>query len=208
VQRPRRTAALLLVVLFPGFALARQGSLAVVNLSAPAGHEVALRAAELLRPWTGGRASEPQLAARLAGRPALPPSGEPRDLVVALERVRARSASAEEVTRLGQLLGVDYLLLLQVTPATLSARLYSVGLSRYAPRTYQSADHDLLRLMSYVREQAGGPGSGPSPASARKPSHLRWWIWGAAAVVGGIVLGFALSTRDDSKGELRVQVNR
>ncbi len=200
-----QTVALLLVLSLPAAALGGKGRLAVVNMKTD-GAELVSRAAEALGPHVGGWASQPSIAAFLAGEqnPGALPSGDVgQELTSLVAGLRAGKSSARELTALGRLLGVDYLLLLRVKPSRYSAKLYSVGTQSYAPRSFDSATHDLRLLKSYVKEQAG-----QKKRPAKKSAISRWWMLAAAAGLAGITIGLALSSGDDHSGDLTITVRR
>jgi hypothetical protein len=186
----------------------RRGTLAVVNLTPQgAGHEIAGRARETLAPHLGGWAREQGIAAYLEGRPhsARLPSGETgRELGLLCERLRAGQALQKDLSDLGRLLGVDYLLLVRVRGRTLAARLFSVGRGSYAPQGYEAPADDLGRLRDYVREQTRAPAR-PAKSGSR---WGRWWIWALAAGVGALTVGLALGAKSDESGDLRIRVSR
>ncbi len=206
---PRRlgpAGAVLLLLSLPGTALGRPGALALVNLGR-AGWERAVEAQGHLKPLIGAWARDPGIAAYLAGRPnpgALPGGETGQELVRRVDSLRAAQRPAEEdLSALGRLLGVDYLLLLQVRARTVSARLYSVPRGRYAPRGFEADTGQLATVAAYVRDQA----QGGAPAPRKSPT--RWWIWAIAAGVGALTLGLALGLQgDDPSGELRIRASR
>lgn len=195
----------LLLWLLPGAALAREGTLAVVNLSAGTGHETVARAAEAVSDSLGGLARQPSVAALLAGRPnpgPLPAGDAGKEIAVLVDRVRSRQASSGELASLGRLLGVDYLLLVAVRGSGYTARLFSVHRGAYSPDTLDAPTGDISQLRFELRQQT-------RPVKPTTRSWLkRWWVVGLVAAVGGVTLGLALANRDQSSGDLRIRVSR
>jgi hypothetical protein len=192
----------LLAVLTPVHAHAREGTVAIVNLGGSAGSDVAARVSDALRDLVGGQARQPGVAAYLIGRPEgkLPAGEVGKELEVLVGRLRSRQTSQGELGSLGRLLSVDYLLLMAVRGGGYTARLFSVHRLSYAPDTLQSPFGDSAELRAYVRQQT-------RPARASVKSWLkRWWVVGLAAVVCGVTLGVALGTgHDQNSGELRIR---
>ena len=183
-----------------------RGTLAVVN-AGKGRHEVVERVARALGPHLGGWTRQPGVDAFLAGRPspgALPVGKTGEDLVRLVEKLREdRSPSRTELTELGRLLGVDYLLLVRVGARSLVARLYSVHRQADAPEGFEGRVGDEARLRDYVLAQTRGPSR---PAGRR---WSRWWIWAAAAGLAALTIGLAVSSGgDDAKGDLRIRVTR
>jgi hypothetical protein len=198
--------ALLLVALLPSSAMARSGSLALVNLVPGQGFEVTAAARVAMAPLVGGWARHESIAAFLDGRPnpgALPSGEVGRELAALVERVRSRQTYHRDVADLGRLLGVDYLLLLKVRGTGMSARLYSVPRAAYAPQGLEVSGHDVALLKAYVRDQTREPAT-----QAKTSSKRRWWILGAAIALGGLTLGLSLAAKNETSGDLRVRVTR
>jgi len=197
----------LLAAAWPAASQGKQGTLALVNTtSGGGGFEVAERAAEALKSYVGGWARQPPIAAYLAGRPnpgPLPAGDVGRELTSLVERLRLRQAQGRDLSDLGRLLGVDYLLLLHLKPSGYAARLFSIHRQAYSPQGLEAKGHDMGLLREYLREQTRIPKEAP-----KKRSWARYWIWGAAAVLGAVTLGLALSAKDDTKGDLRIRVTR
>jgi hypothetical protein len=216
---------LVLLVALPRAALAREATLAVVNIGAPSGASLSGRAATTLQDSLGGLARHPGVAAYLAGsgasgegsrgaakagegsRGAAKASGLPageagKEIAALVERARTRSAAPGELGSLGRLLGVDYLLLVLVRGHGYSARLFSVHRLAYSPDTLESSVGDTTELRPYLRQQT-------RPAKSSVKSFLRrWWIVGLIAVVSGVTLGVALGTRSSDTGDLRIRATR
>jgi hypothetical protein len=194
----------LLVTLLPCAALAERGVLAPVNIGTQ-GWDVAQKAARELGDLVGGWARQAGISAFLAGRPSpgsLPAGDTGEDLVRQVEHIRTtRSPDTGKLAALGRLLGVDYLLLLQIRPATLSARLFSVRLGAYAPQGFEGKPKDTARLKAYVLAQTRASGG-------EKKTRVRWWIWAIAGVVAAVTVGLALGLSDSNSGDLRIQVHR
>lgn len=182
-----------------------RGTLAVVN-AGKGRHEVVERVARALGPHLGGWTRQPGVDAFLAGRPspgALPVGKTGEDLVRLVEKLREdRSPSRSELTELGRLLGVDYLLLVRVGARTLVARLYSVHRQAYAPESFEGPVGEEGRLRDHVISQSRGP-------SRPVGRWSRWWIWAAAAGLAALTIGLAVSSGgDDARGDLRIRVTR
>jgi hypothetical protein len=195
----------LLVLLAAQPVLAGKGRLALVNTGKD-GHEVVERAAEVLSDLVGGWAREPGIGALLAGRPnpgALPVGETGRDLVRLVERVRTeRLASRKDLSALGKLLGVDYLLLIRARGDGFVARLFSTHRRSHAPRRFEGKAGELSKLRLYVKEEAGRPKRLLDGISGR------WWVWIIAGGVAALTVGLALAGGDDTKGDLRIRVSR
>ena len=211
----RRCAALVSLAcaasgLFPaGVAYAagpeRRGTLAVLNLG-QGGHLVVQRAQKSLGELLGGWARQPGIAEFLAAQPnpgSLPTGDTGRDLQLLVERVRAtRQPASHDLFRLGQLLAVDYLLLLVVRKHTLSARLFSVHRQSYAPQGFEGADQRVEPLRGYLEAQLR------QPEPVAKRWKRRWWLLAAVAGVAALTIGLALGTGDGSSGDLKIVVHR
>lgn len=207
------TAALLAAVMLlaPTAALARKGSLAVVNLRSRVGSAEAKEAGKELADHVGGWARQEKIAAYLAGerisQEALPAgaTGEDLERLVLAVREAEGTPDASDLGNLGQLLGVDYLVLLKVKEERLTARLFSVHRREYSPKGFEARAGETGGLKGYVLDQSG------QKAAEKKEGGLlgkRWWIWAIAGVVAaaGLVLVFTLP--DDSQGDLKIRVNR
>lgn len=197
--------AALLALLFPAAALAGKGNLAVFNLDNN-GWEVAERVTRELDPLVGGWARQPGIAAYLTGRPnpgALPVGDTGKDLVRLGDRVRGPGQpSTRDLSALGRILGVDYLLLLKVKPKLLSARLFSVRRGSYAPQGFEGKPADSATLRQYVEAQTR------KPAAKKKISRTKWIIWGVAAALAAVTIGLAVAASEDTSGDLRIKVHR
>jgi hypothetical protein len=195
---------LVLVVGLPRPALAREATLAVVNVGAPSGAELTSRAAGSLQDSVGGLARQPAVAAYLAGSGEareLPPGDVGKEIAALVVRARTRNAAPGELGSLGRLLGVDYLLLVLVRGHGYSTRLFSVHRLAYSPDTLESSMGDTTALRPYLRQQT-------RPAKSSVKSFLRrWWIVGLIAVVSGVTLGVALGTRSSDTGDLRIRAS-
>jgi len=209
----RFTATLVAATLLatPCLAAARKGSLAVMNLRSRAGVSEALGAAKALAEYVGGWARQDKIAAYLAGDKVattdLPAgaTGEDLERLVLAVRESGGKPDTDDLGNLGQLLGVDYLLLTRVKDERLTARLFSVHHRRFSPKGYEAKAGETGGLKEYVLDQSG------QKAQAEKKGSLlgkRWWIWAIAGAVAaaGLVLVFTLP--DDSRGELKIRVTR
>ena len=208
-----RIAAALLIALLPGTAAARKGSLAVVNLKTRAGAEVVHKAAQDLADHVGGWARQPKIAAYLAGKPleksSLPDGATGEDLERLILAIRESEGALDtgDLGNLGQLLGVDYLLLVKVKAKEerLTARLFSVHKRQFGPKGFEAKLDETARLKAFVLDQ-----SGQKAAAGQKKGFFgkRWWIWAIAGAVAaaGLVLVFTLP--DDSVGDLKIRVTR
>lgn len=203
----RSVTMLLLLVLTPALAQTRKGSLAVVNLKEASHTEAALEAQKTLAAFEGGWAREPGLSRFLAGlKPESLPAGDTgEELVRLVGRIRAGGQPVlEDLGRLGQLLAVDYLVLVKVKDdkgETVSARLFSVAKGQYAPQGFEAERAKLDGLRDYVLHQTGlGDGDGKK--------KTRWWIWAIAGALAVAGLVLALTLKDDSTGDLTVRVTR
>ena len=198
---------MLLALLVPGPALAGKGNLAVVNLELR-GWEVARRVTRQMEHLVGGWARDPGIAKYLAGRPnpgVLPVGDTGKDLSRLVDRVRSGGRpSTADLGSLGRLLGVDYLLLLKVKAETLSARLFSVRGGTYAPQGFEAKQADGKSLLAYVEAQTHKK----KVAKKKKISTTKWIIWGVAAALAAVTIGLALSSTDDTSGDLRIRVHR
>lgn len=204
----RRAVPLTLAVLLVAQpALARTGTLAVVNAD-QARHEVVQQVTRSLERYLGGWARQPGVDAFLAGRnnPGALPAGQTgEDLVRLVEQVRSRRIPGRaEMTGLGRLLGVDYLLLVRVEATSLTGRLYSVRRQRYAPVDPFVGQADRpAPLRDYVLRQTRA--AGKKTAAKR----TRWWLWIAAAGLAALTIGLAVSAGgDETSGDLRIRVSR
>lgn len=206
----RLIAALLLLAL-PGVAHARRGTLALINLGKEEGVEATREAHEALKQHVGGWARQPGIADFMAGAPlkpdALPKGAAGEDLERLVLAVREATGAPDngDLGNLGQLLGVDYLLLVKVKGERLSARLFSVPGRSFGPRGFEDKVGATARLKAYVLDQSG------QKAEAEKEKGLfgkRWWIWAVAGAVAvtGVVLIFTLP--DDTAGDLKIRVTR
>jgi hypothetical protein len=204
VRRLLPPVSALLVALLPCATLADRGVLAPINVGSR-GWEVAQRAARDLGDLVGGWAKQPGIAALLAGRPSpgpVPTGDTGRDLVQQVQQIRStRTPDPTKLAALGRLLGVDYLLLLQVKPSTLSARLFSVRLGSYAPQGFEGKSGDTANLKAYVLHQTRAqPG--------KEKTRTRWWIWAIAGVLAAVTVGLSLGLTDSDSGDLRIRVHR
>lgn len=184
-----------------------RGSLALVNTAKSGGHELALRAGQALRDHVGGWARQPGINAFLAGRPnpgPLPVGDTGKDLVRLVERVRSSPrTSSKDLSALGKLLGVDYLLLLRAQSSGFRAHLFSVRRQAFAPQGFTGTKEQIDRLTTYVLDQTGEKQPAPKRLLGK-----RWWIWAIAAGLAAVTIGLAVSASDDTKGDLRIQVKR
>ena len=200
-----KLTAAAMVLLFPAAVLAGKGNLAVVNLDSR-GWEVAEQVTRKMDHLVGGWARQPGIASYLAGRPnpgALPVGDTGRDLVRLGDRLRASGRPATgDLSALGRLLGVDYLLLLKVKPQHLSARLFSVHRGTYAPQGFEGKPADSGTLLEYVKTQT------QKPAPKKKISKAKWIIWGVAAALAAVTIGLALAASEETSGDLRIRVTR
>lgn len=195
--------SLVLGILIPQLALARPGNLALINLDPPRS-DVVQQASKVVSPYLGGWARQSDIAAYLEGETysgALPTGDVGKELVILVERVRTRQSSNKDLTDLGRLLGVDYLLLLKPKPQELTAQLFSVQRQTYAPQSFHSAPPNAQLLLAYLQEQTRA-------APTTKSSKSHWWIWAIAVGLGGLTLGLALSNHDETAGDLRIRVTR
>jgi hypothetical protein len=216
--RPRRrlcahvgVAVLLAVALVVQPALARagdkkpKGKLAVVN-AGHRHHETVEQAGRVLARHVGGWSGQPGISDFLAGKPnpgALPVGQTGKDLVRLVERVRTeRVASRRDLTDLGRLLGVDYLLLMRVGRSTFVARLYSVRRARYSPHRLEARNAEVSRLEPWVLEETG------AGQKTSKKTYSKWWIWAVAGGLAALTIGLALGTGSDTEGDLRIRVSR
>lgn len=183
------------------------GKLAVVN-AGHRHHETVERAVRAVARHVGGWAGQPGISDFLAGRPnpgALPVGQTGKDLVRLVERVRTeRVASRRDLTDLGRLLGVDYLLLMRVGRRAFVARLYSVRRAQYSPHALEAKNAQVSRLEAWVLEESGA-GQAQKPRSG---TRFRWWIWAVAGGLAALTLGLALGTGSDTEGDLRIRVSR
>ena len=200
-----KITAAAMVLLFPAAVLAGKGNLAVVNLDTR-GWEVAEQVTKKMDHLVGGWARQPGIAAYLAGRPnpgALPVGDTGKDLARLGDRLRAPGRPRSgDLSALGRLLGVDYLLLLKVKPEQLSARLFSVRRGSYAPQGFEGKPADSQTLLEYVKAQTG------KPAPKKKISRTKWIIWGVAAALAAVTIGLALAAAEETSGDLRIRVSR
>jgi hypothetical protein len=203
-SRFRAIVALILMLLYPWQAWGREGTIALVNVS-PHGAELVLQGGQLLRAKIGGWARQSSIAAFLAAQPnpgALPTGDVGQELVTHVERLRGKALRQQDLSALGRLLGVDYLLLFKIYPQRFTATLYSVPRQLYAPQSLEASRADLSLIVSYVQTQTR------TAAKAAPARWTRWWFWALAAGVGGLTLGLALTAKDDSSGSLRIRVER
>ena len=206
MKRPTtRFVAAAMVLLFPATALAGKGNLAVVNLDSR-GWEVAEQGAKKMDHLVGGWARQPGIAAYLSGRPnpgALPVGDTGKDMVRLGDRIRGPGRPAvRDLSALGRLLGVDYLLLLKVKPQHLSARLFSVRRGTYAPQGFEGKPTDSGTLLDYVKAQTR------KPEPKKKISKTKWIIWGVAAALAAVTIGLAVAASEETSGDLRIRVSR
>lgn len=207
-------AALLLVLLAPCAAQARKGTLALLNLdTAEPGIKATRQASAELKAHVGGWARQEGIAEFLAGAPLKPDAlpegaaGEDLERLVLLVRGADGPPDKGDLGNLGQLLGVDYLLLIKVKGERLTAQLFSVPGRTYGPRGFDEKLGEGVseRLKAYVLDQ-----SGQKAAAELKKGLLgkRWWIWAVAGAVAvaGVVLLFTLP--EDDTGDLKIRVTR
>jgi hypothetical protein len=200
-------------LLASGVAQARGGTLALVNIGAGgAGSDFVISAAETITSLVGGWATQPSIAAYLAGRSSSLPTGEiGQSLSRLVERARGRQASMKDLAELGRLLGVDYLLLLSVGHPGFAARLFSVARQSYSPAGLEAKTRDLSLLRTYLRQQVRPADPEPSSKGGKwswKRNWKRYLIFGAAIAVASVTLGFSLSQRNETSGDLRIRVSR
>ena len=204
-RRLIKNTAAVLVLLFPATVLAGKGNMAVMNLDSR-GWEAAREVTRKLEPLMGGWARQPGIAAYLTGRPnpgALPVGDTGKDLARLGDRLRSSGRpSPRDLSALGRLLGVDYLLLLKVKPKHLSARLFSVRRGTYAPQGFEGKPSDSDTLLAYVKAQTR------KPAQKKKISRTKWIIWGVAAALAAVTIGLALAAQEETSGDLRIRVSR
>ena len=195
----------------PGAAQARKGTLALINLGKEEGIEATRQAGETLKVHVGGWARQQGIADYLAGAPlkkdALPEGATGEDLERLILAVREATGTPDigDLGNLGQLLGVDYLLLIKVDKERLKAQLFSVPGRKFGPRGFDDKVGANERLKAYVLDQSG------QKAEAEMKKGLfgkRWWIWAVAGAVAvaGVVLIFTLP--DDTTGDLKIRVTR
>ena len=206
-----RLITLLLILALPGAAHARKGSLALINLGKEESVEATREANALLKKHVGGWARQAGIADFLAGAPLKPETlpegaaGEDLERLVLAVREATGTPDTGDLGNLGQLLGVDYLLLVKVNKQRLSAQLFSVPARSFGPRGFEDKLGATQRLKAYVLDQSG------QKAAAEKKKGLfgkRWWIWAVAGAVAvaGVVLIFTLP--DDTAGDLKIRVTR
>ena len=184
-------------------------SLAVLNVHADAGWPVVERARQALHRWIGGWAQQPGVADNLVGKPhpgVLPSNESGQDLGQLLQRLRSSGRpSTSQLWQLGRLLGVDYLVVLHVRKARLSARLFSVQRQRWAPQGFEQQGHDVEALRTYVLDQGR---AGQKRKLASSSWRKKWWVWAIAGALAAVTLGFALAEGDSNSGTLRIKVTR
>ena len=186
--------------------------IALVNLGHPGstGWEQALGIAHTLGERNPGWASQRAVIEALAAVPngaALPAADGARELGPLLGRIRSGGRPSDgDLWRLGELLSVDYLLLIRVGGRTATLRLYSIRKQRFSPSGLAMEPGRRAPLSAYLRSQlrALAPSTPQNVASSRR----RYWIWAVAgaAVLGSVVL--ALVQQDDGSGALRIRVSR
>ena len=146
-------------------ALGSEGTLAIVNLST-ASTAAARAIARRFRSLVGGWARNPGIAELLLADPrrlAVAPDPTLGEIVGVLARVRGfQHPSPGELSRLGQILSVDYLLLVRERGQHVRLVLFSVHLGASAPRALHTRMPELAGLGDYIRRQTGG-----SPAMVR-----------------------------------------
>lgn len=213
-----RVIAALLLLLLPGVARAedRKGTLALLNIGKEeAGIKATHLAGAALKPHVGGWARQQKIAEFLAGAPleadAMPEgaAGEDLERLVLAARGADGPPDKGDLGNLGQLLGVDYLLLIKVKGERLTAQLFSVPGRQFGPRGFDEklgeGAETIQRLKAYVLDQ-----SGQKKKAALKKGFWgkRWWIWAVAGAVAvaGVVLIFALP--EDTTGDLKIRVTR
>lgn len=206
-RRTRRfpvVAMLLVLILVPTTALGRTGSLAVIN-AGDKGADVAVKVNRILRPFLGLHVQEPATAHLLngaAGSASQPVQKPDKELVGIVERIRGgKKVSKGDLSRVGHLLGVDYLLMLRVKGSNVTGRLFSVHLRAYSANTFRGDTEQLYRIGAYVRDQA-----------TRRPGAFKtetsWWVWAIVAGLGALAIGMAIAGDDDTSGDLRIRVSR